>query len=249
MKPLFKKECAQLWSDISPYIVNLWRHENRRDIKTNRREFFQGLSPYTFEQLTFNGKVIVIWSLKFVNMLTRFQEIATTDMALDANLILEHILSDYRPNKTNKRRKYLLKYAQQEACAYYVVKNEDGSIKRILHLDLVRNIKPNPKRNNRPEFTGGLFHVLKHFSFNGKNLTYENDVCDVPDVFRVANLAGTSFAGDLRMISQTDKMIKYETNYPISETKMLWAYFSQEVESGVYFLDSLVVKSVKQTIN
>ncbi len=54
----------------------------------------------------------------------------------------------------------------------YVVENDNENIpERILRLDLFRKLNPIKNKRRKYDFTGGLFHALKHFSFQGKPLS------------------------------------------------------------------------------
>lgn len=63
----------------------------------------------------------------------------------------------------------------------------------VLRIDLLRAIKPNKKIPGKNDVVGGLLHVLKHFSLDGKNLATGTDKNDVFDVMHIIYLIAMAF--------------------------------------------------------
>lgn len=61
----------------------------------------------------------------------------------------------------------MAKFLAKDKCTYIFEAEGGQVVDRILRIDLFRLIKPD--ENGKPEFIGGLFHALKHFSKNGIN--------------------------------------------------------------------------------
>lgn len=58
-----------------------------------------------------------------------------------------------------------------ETCCYAFFQKGDKYDDEFLRIDLFREIKPSKDNPDNLEFVGGLFHVLKHFSYQGRNLS------------------------------------------------------------------------------
>lgn len=52
----------------------------------------------------------------------------------------------------------------------------DGIFSDILRIDLLREIKLNPKDSNKNDIIGGLLHVLKYSSMDRKDLAIVTDI-------------------------------------------------------------------------
>lgn len=66
-----------------------------------------------------------------------------------------------------------------DCCCSYVAYRFYGEFGDVLQIDLLRAIKPNKKIPGKNDVVGGLLHVLKHFSLDGKNLATGTDKNEV----------------------------------------------------------------------
>ena len=76
-------------------------------------------------------------------------------------------------------------YLQQYACCYLLYETEGVLSPNVLRIDLFRLLRPNKDNPKYLEFIGGIFHVLDHFSIDGKNLATGKDINDVSDIDEV----------------------------------------------------------------
>ena len=97
----------------------------------------------------------------------------------------------------------------------YLLEFSNGKVTdKVLRLDLFRQLNKNPQ--GLPEFTGGIMHVLKHFSSNGINLSTGKDVHniahpeDVVDlVVRAFFIEEGEFENPKKLVSRIDLDEKY----------------------------------------
>lgn len=133
----------------------------------------------------------------------------------------------YSASKYPRSFKEYKEYLRTEACCY-VVRTVEDTFQEILRIDLYR--KEDPYKEDLLEFTGGLFHCLRHFSISGVNLCNRNDIFDVPDIFHIVYKLGCAF---VQKFNQADNYINLEGNY------ILLPFLYRENESKVYFIKSI----------
>jgi hypothetical protein len=121
-----------------------------------------------------------------------------------------------------------IEYLLTESCCYVVLhKNDDWG--DILRVDLFRKID---KRGDKFEFTGGLFHCLKHFSIDDRNLCGNADVNNTFDLFHIVYLLGRTFA-NAREQNMDEGFLT------IDDERFYKAAFYREESSFVFFVKSL----------
>lgn len=128
-------------------------------------------------------------------------------------------MPSYGPNHDNEDIERILSY---DTSCFCIIK-QNNCFNEILRIDLFRFIRGG-------NFVGGLFHTLKHFSMDGKNLSVGNDSNEVFDIEHVISKIQTAFINYIR------------TNSNIIELDNRHVYkseFYKEPESGIYFLKTL----------
>jgi hypothetical protein len=121
-------------------------------------------------------------------------------------------------------------YLQIESCCYVVLFSGD-SFGEILRIDLFRKLDLDAK-SDRIEFTGGLFHCLKHFSMNGINLCNGSDLNETFDVMHIVYIIGRCFYSAIHSKSE-------EGILSIDDSHFYKADFYYEICSSVYFIKSI----------
>ncbi|MFV8344217.1 hypothetical protein [Flavobacterium sp. XS2P39] len=119
----------------------------------------------------------------------------------------------------------------------------NGKDNRILRLDLFRMLKPVPFEKRKWEFIGGILHVLKHFSFNGKNLSTGKDINDVTNVEQVIFMIIEAFYitdGEF-----DDKGEKYTVYLKLNDKYNLKLAFFREKSTNVYFINTAHKQKIK----
>lgn len=108
---------------------------------------------------------------------------------------------------------------------------------KILRLDLFRKLDKVPHRKRKWDFTGGLFHALKHFSMEGKPLSTGIDLNDIPNIEHVIYLIIKAFfldAGIFDINGTTYTVLSnLDANYNLKFA------FYLEKNTGVYFIKTI----------
>lgn len=128
------------------------------------------------------------------------------------------------------------KFIQHEQFAWVVEYNGDGMVgDRILRLDLYRKL--DEREDGGYDFTGGLMHVFKHFSFNGYPISYLKSGNEVPDLRYILRMIIEAFF----MVELMDDIKRGKRKYIGSidfKGKKMDAVFYNNEEAGVWFIDS-----------
>src|SRR5207249_3392110 len=82
-------------------------------------------------------------------------------------------------------------FLRDEQFAYVVESVEGEIVDKILRIDLFRRLDTN--KQGLPEFTGGIFHALKHFSIEGRNLSTGKDIHEITHLEEIIRLATEAF--------------------------------------------------------
>lgn len=132
-------------------------------------------------------------------------------------------------------------YLKTDSATFYFYKKPDGVLSEdVLKLDFFRIIQANG------EFTGGLFHAFKHFSINEVNLsTNKNEKNEIGSIDNLLRIIAEAFFKCGRTII-TDNTPDELVSLPCYDGKhYLQFVFYKEVVSGMYFLKTCYVKSLK----
>lgn len=114
----------------------------------------------------------------------------------------------------------------------YVIEIRNGEvIDRILRLDLFRQIDKNG--SGKSEFTGGIFHALKHFSHNGQNLFTGKDLHDISHPEVIISLASKAF---FVVVGEFENSSKYVSRISLDSDYNLKFVFYLEENTGVFFI-------------
>lgn len=125
-------------------------------------------------------------------------------------------------------------FLQREQFAYVIEGSGLEIIDKILRIDLFRKLDTNEV--GQKEFTGGLFHALKHFSIAGRNLSVGKDIHDVAHPIEVLILAIRAFfISDGRFETPT----KLISSIELDEKYVLKFVFYLEEKTGVYFIKTI----------
>lgn len=237
MKLLNLEELQDVHRAIHPQLIKLYRHEmEKRDCNVFQIHFPLGLC---YLQHTYNGDIYVLRNSKFCNIIDDYNKkflLRKIDKSSPQSIISSlypyceewyksvHCTDDYS-------------YFTDEACAYIIpVQSIRNNVTppKMLRIDLFRLISKDGKG-----FIGGLFHVLQHFSIANENLSYKNDRFEVFDIQHIVYLIATAFAGSLEKDPDAHDTYIGHLDY---KNKHLIAVFYHEVDSSVFFVDSLHIK-------
>lgn len=121
-----------------------------------------------------------------------------------------------------------IKFLAENACCYVVYANKEG-FGDILRLDTFRKVDECNGKQDVYDFTGGLMHVLKHFSYEGRNLAVGKDVHDLFDLEHLVYLIAMAFR------LKNGEKCNWEATQELTEGPM-HAVFYKEETTGFYFI-------------
>ena len=195
MRILNTEELKVVHERIRPQLLKLYKHETeKRDCNVFQTGFPLGLC---YIQQTCNGDIYVLRNSKFCNIIDDYYK-KFLEKSINKSTPKSIYTSLYPFSEDSYKSLYNTddySYFTNEGCAYVIpvhsIKDNDKPVK-ILRIDLFRMISKDGK-----DFTGGLFHVLRHFSINKENLSYKNDIFDIFDIHHIVYLIASAFAGPL----------------------------------------------------
>ena len=242
MKMLDRQEYDDLMSYLKPVFKKIWAHENDERQKVGKSlDAFQFGFPINNIWLFLTGKngekFYIIFNVSFFSMIsaqikqaqTQYPENFGTGNADDVMDALYQV-SNYKGwGDKNAYLDYLVDH-----CCCYVVFRVNGEFGDVLRIDLFRAIKPNKNTPGKNDVVGGLLHVLKHFSLDGKNLATGTDKNDVFDVCHIIYLIAMAFRQKKTVKGNS---CKYEALQKL-QSGTGHAVFYRNPDTGVYYLNT-----------
>ena len=147
-----------------------------------------------------------------------------------------HALWKQDPNYPNIEFERFCEMVGHEQYAWIVEYDDNGVVgDKYLRLDLFRFID---NKDGKKEFRGGILHLLKHFSFQGTPLSYEQNGDDIPNIHYVLRTIIEAF-----FLSSWEKevhglKVDYVAKVPHKNYTLKAVFFKNE-DAGVYFINSL----------
>ena len=240
MKRIDRQEYDNLMKYLQPIFRKIWEHENEQRNKVGKAlDVFQFGFPICncihYKTENYDEDFYVIYNTGFLKTISQqiilaqqqYPEkfgIGNADDVIDA---LYSVSGYIAFGDKNAYLDYLIDYN----CCYVVYKN-NGLFSDVLKIDLLRRILPNKKVPSKSDFVGGLLHVLKHFSVEGKNLATGNDVNNVFDIRHIIYLIAMAFS--LKKQCNKDYRI-YEAFQKLNKGMMRASFYKEEV-ANVYYL-------------
>lgn len=154
-----------------------------------------------------------------------------------------HAVSKTAPIPFHSRMKDIIRVLQNEnGC--YIVENNNGTIpNKILRLDLFRKLDPIRYKRRKYDFTGGLFHALKHFSYQGLPLSTNREKNDIDHPSQIIDLAIRAFFCEQGQF--VDKLT-YVTILNINSNHALKFAFYCEPNTKVFFIKTVHIAKEKR---
>ena len=240
MKRIDRQEYDNLMKYLQPIFRKIWEHENEQRNKVGKAlNVFQFRYPICncirYKTENCDEYFYVIYSTGFLKTISQqiilaqqqYPEKFGTGNADDVIEAFYSVSGYIAFGDKNAFLDYLIDYN----CCYVVYKN-NGLFSDVLKIDLLRRILPNKKVPSKSDFVGGLLHVLKHFSVEGKNLATGNDVNNVFDIRHIIYLIAMAFT--LKKQCNKDYRI-YEAFQKIDKGMMRASFYKEEV-ANVYYL-------------
>lgn len=117
----------------------------------------------------------------------------------------------------------------------YAIAQRNGQFDSlILRIDLFRKLEENA--NGGRDFTGGLFHALKHFSHEGIPLSIGTDINNIS---HINELLADITVGFFTTPHVHEKKDNYIVIVPISEEYQLRVSVFLEKATGIYFINTV----------
>lgn len=184
------KEYDALKAYMEPKLFELWEHENkiRKEKGLEELNSFQVGFPineiyhyyvdgdHNF-YIVFNVSCHRLLQEGILEALEAFPEKFGTGNAMD---VIDALYEGSVFKSLGDKERYI-QFLAENACCYVVYANGE-EFGDILRLDTFRYVEEKKNNPNVYDFTGGLMHVLKHFSHEGRNLAVGKDVHDLFDL-------------------------------------------------------------------
>lgn len=127
-----------------------------------------------------------------------------------------------------------IEFLQNEQFAY-IIESENGEIiDKILRVDLFRQL--DDLKDDKKEFTGGIFHAFKHFSIDNINLSTGKDIHNIqyPEQIlhyatRAFFIAESNFENPTKLVSRIELDEKYNLKF---------VFYLEEI-TGVFFIKTI----------
>lgn len=237
MKLISCNEYDALMSYVKPKLFQLWSHENtvREERGIEKLDSFQiGFSideiyHYYAEgdhnfYIVYNVSCHSLLREGILEALKAFPEKFGTGNAMD----VVDALYEVNVFKNLGDKDNFIKFLANNACCYVVYANEEG-FGDILRLDTFRKVEERNGMQDAYDFTGGLMHVLKHFSYEGRNLSLGNDVYNLFNLEHLVYLIAMAFR-----LKEGEKC-NWIATQKLTEGPMRAVFYKEET-TGFYFI-------------
>lgn len=237
MKLISFEEYDALMAYMEPKLLDLWRHENeiRREKGLEELNSFQTgfsiieVTHYSVEgdqhfYIIYNAICHRLLQDGILKALDAFPEKFGTGNAMD---VVDALYEVSAFKGLGDKERYI-QFLAENACCYVVYANGE-EFGDILRLDTFRFVEEKKNNPNVYDFTGGLMHVLKHFSHEGRNLAVGKDVHDLFDLEHLVYLIAMAFR-----LKQSEGCL-WTSIQKLNEGPMKAVFYKEEV-TGVYFI-------------
>ncbi|MBN9483651.1 MAG: hypothetical protein BGO70_14305 [Bacteroidetes bacterium 43-93] len=121
-----------------------------------------------------------------------------------------HAVIRTRPIFGYTKTKDLIRRLSNEVHAYVVELKDGVVIDKILRIDWFRKLDKTRRNGKKYDFTGGLFHLLKHFEIDGYNLSTGTNGAKVQNLMSVIQyLTQALFIEDGELETDAKTLIRY----------------------------------------
>ena len=237
MNLITPKEHVALRNYMEPRLLKLWQHENKIRIERGSEiiNAFQVGFPiteiyhYIFGgdhdfYIVYNPICHRLLQNGILDALDKFPSKFGTGNAMD---VIDALYEGSAFKCFNDKDRYI-RFIAENACCYVVYSNGE-EFGDILKLDMYRKIDEKEGGYNVYDFTGGLMHVLKHFSYEGRNLADGKDIFDLFDIDHLVYLIAMAF----KLKEGGGKI--WQANQMLNDVHM-HAVFYKEETTGIYFI-------------
>ena len=237
MKMITFNEYDALKAYMEPKLLDLWHHENKIRKEKGQEELnsFQVGFPITEIYhyhidgdhnfyVVYNPLCHKLLQDGIIDALDRCPDKFGTGNAMD---VVDAIYEGSVFKELGDKDRYI-QFLTENACCYVVYANGE-EFGNILRLDIFRNIEKSKNNPSIYDFTGGLMHVLKHFSYEGRNLAVGKDVHDLFDLEHLVYLIAMAFR-----LKEGEGCL-WTAIQELTEGPMQAVFYKEET-TGVYFI-------------
>lgn len=214
-----QKSFALMKHESKPYIKAGFDKSKYHEIEVGNRHFVV-IATNTFYH---------ILTSVLVDACENFPDLFGND---DVNGVLEAL---YNVEKVNEFERFS-DFLKEEQFAWILEIVNEGINPKILRVDLFRKVELNREDQSKTEFTGGLFHVFKHFNYKGIPLSTKSEKNDIEHPTSIIGylingfyFADLTFTSDYKCYSISKLNDKYNLRFDF--------YYGRE--TGVYFVNSI----------
>lgn len=131
-------------------------------------------------------------------------------------------------------------FLQNENMAYVVEISDNVVLDKILRIDLYRKLDT---KNGVKEFTGGIFHILKHFALDEQSSlsTYQKGYIIPYWDYIVNKLIYNFYISELNQIDKNN----YSSVSFLDSTHKLKCFYYYNDEANLYFVKTMLVQTIK----
>lgn len=241
----------EIYSQISPILEErtrvIWKleNENRKEKGQDELVLFQcGFPINNCYQLSYDDK-ITYWAFSdsFVKTLSKYETAMEKHPKSfgtgDAQDVIDAL---YKESNSQFSKEEFVSNLIDYGCCYVLYKETNDW--NILRLDLFRLLQNQKKNPVAKDFTGGVLHLLKHFSKNKKNLSIGKDINDVNNISEILKFICQAF---VECVKQAPESIEKNISIDIlnKEGKNTHFAFYYDVEKDTYFINTVHIKSKK----
>lgn len=218
--------------------IRLWEHENSQNgISRNTAQIVFPIKFAYVQKISDDGEILVFRSLSFLRHLDYCKKtIAVDNASFDEGNALKVLESMYNlsiEKQSNKSFEYYIENVCTESCCYIIYQKGNEYYDKILRVDLFRKLD---FVDEKADFSGGLFHALKHFTLRKTDKTHRNYITDIEELMYYCAYA--FFIGETSPFSNENNIIKTTKN-PRHYSSIKFVYF-HELDSKVSFIKTII---------
>lgn len=231
-----EEKYRQISSILEKRTKTIWEYENKsREVKGEKElEMYQygfsiadcynaiadGISLF----FIFNYSFLNTVSDKILSAIDKYPHSFGTGNAQDV------IDALYKLSNMGFPKEDFFLYLQDFACCYILYEYNNVLSNNLLRVDLLRYMKDN-ETTHKKDFVGGLFHSLKHFSKDGKNLSVGKDVNDVSRIDDILIYISRAFI-ECGQNKPKDNTVEI----PTTDNKRMRIVFYYDEDKDTYYL-------------
>lgn len=240
MKLVTREEYNNIMSISDKEMTILAKHEGKNSYSTR-----MGInSCYTCE-LEENLQLFLIFTPLFLTVIEQhypqaLKEKPTCFGTYNAKDIISALYEQAQKTGCSFGTERYVDCLSNECFCLLICKDKTEFSENILRIDLFRKLDKSKMNPEHLEFTGGLFHALKHFSIGKQSASiFPNQNVSLDDIEQLISPIAKSFFESI--IRGGNKRNTYKADIIFFEKKLTTIFYREE-ESHVSFVNSVIPK-------